>query len=62
MTNSNDELVWHRVAALDELPSGRVKTVTAGTLSMALTNIDGEFSCNGQSLPAPGRAIGRRLH
>ncbi len=58
MTNSNDELVWHRVAALDELPSGRVKTVTAGTLSMALTNIDGEFHAMDNRCPHQGGPLG----
>ena len=37
------KLVWHRVAGTDDLPEGRVKTVTAGTVSMALTHIDGEY-------------------
>ncbi len=58
MTNNNDELVWHRVAALDELPSGRVKTVTAGTLSMALTNIDGEFHAMDNRCPHQGGPLG----
>ena len=31
---------WHRVASLDELPEGRVKTVTVGTLSLALVHFD----------------------
>ncbi len=34
------ELIWHRVASLDELPAGRVKTVTAGNVSLALTHLD----------------------
>ncbi len=58
MTNNNDELVWHRVAASDELPSGRVKTVTAGTLSMALTNIDGEFHAMDNRCPHQGGPLG----
>jgi len=28
-----DKVVWHRVAALDELDDGRVMTVTAGRTS-----------------------------
>ena len=58
MTKSNDERVWHHVAALDELPSGRVKTVTAGTLSMALTNIDGEFHAMDNRCPHQGGPLG----
>ena len=44
MTDSNIQLEWYRVADVDELLSGRVKTVTAGTHSMALTHIDGEYA------------------
>ncbi len=40
MTKSKKQLDWFRVADLDELPSGRVKTVTAGTFSMALTQVN----------------------
>jgi len=43
MTDKNNKLEWHLIAAVDELPEGRVKTVTAGTHSMALTHIDGEY-------------------
>lgn len=28
----SDKLEWHRVAGLDEVPEGRVKTVTAGVI------------------------------
>ena len=44
MNQKQNTLDWSRVADTDELPEGRVKTVTAGTLSMALTHIDGEYS------------------
>jgi len=56
MTTHSEQLEWHRVADLDELPEGRVKTVTTGTHSMALTHIDG------QPLSPPGRAPWRGLH
>ncbi len=44
MSDDDQQLEWFRVVDADELPSGRVMTVTAGTRSMALTNIDGEFT------------------
>jgi nitrite reductase/ring-hydroxylating ferredoxin subunit len=44
MESQNENLKWHRVADIDELPEGRVKTVAAGTHTMALTHIDGEFT------------------
>ncbi len=31
------ELTWHRVAGVEELPEGRVRTVVAGHKSVALT-------------------------
>jgi len=37
----NKRLEWHRIADIDELPEGRVKTVTAGIHSMAPTHVDG---------------------
>ncbi len=55
---SAQELNWHRVANLDELPSGRVKTVTAGVHSMALTNIDGEYSAMDNRCPHQGGPLG----
>jgi hypothetical protein len=44
MANETEQLEWFRVADVDELPPGRVKTVTAGVHSMALTNIEGELT------------------
>ena len=55
---SEQELNWHRVADLDELPSGRVKTVTAGVHSMALTNIDGEYTAMDNRCPHQGGPLG----
>lgn len=43
MSNNDEYLNWYRVADVDELPDGRVKTVTADTHSMALTDIDGKY-------------------
>lgn len=56
MRTDKERLEWHRVAALDELPEGRVKTVTASIHSMALTHIDGEYHAMENRCP---RAIGR---
>ena len=43
MSNNDENLNWYRVADVDALPDGRVKTVTADTHSMALTHIDGKY-------------------
>jgi len=55
---SEQELNWQHVADLDELPAGRVKTVTAGVHSMALTNIDGEYTAMDNRCPHQGGPLG----
>src|SRR4051794_35731233 len=52
------ELHWHRVADLDELPEGRVKTVAAGTHSLALTHVDGEYAALDNHCPHQGGPLG----
>lgn len=54
----SEALEWHRVADLDELPEGRVKTVTAGVHSMALTHIDGEYYAMENRCPHQGGPLG----
>jgi pyruvate oxidase len=58
MNKDDQDRVWHHVADVDELPEGRVKTVTAGTLSMALTHIDGEFIAMDNRCPHQGGPLG----
>jgi thiamine pyrophosphate-dependent acetolactate synthase large subunit-like protein/nitrite reductase/ring-hydroxylating ferredoxin subunit len=58
MTKNNEKPDWYRVADVDELPEGRVKTVTAGTHSMALTHIDGEFFAMENRCPHQGGPLG----
>ncbi len=57
-TDEKTALEWHRVAAADELPSGRVMTVTAGTQSLALTHIDGQFTAMDNRCPHQGGPLG----
>jgi len=58
MTDNNKKLEWYRVADVDELPDGRVKTVTAGIHSMALTHIDGEYHAMDNRCPHQGGPLG----
>lgn len=58
MTVRDAQLVWHRVADLDAVPEGRVQTVTAGTRSMALTHIDGQFTAMDNRCPHQGGPLG----
>ena len=58
MNESTEQLEWYRVADVDELPEGRVKTVTAGTHSMALTHIDGDYTAMDNRCPHQGGPLG----
>ncbi len=51
-------LSWTRVAAPDELPAGRVKTVTVGTRSMALVHYDGQYAAMDNRCPHQGGPLG----
>lgn len=58
MAKQKEKLEWHRVASINELPEGRVKTVTAATQSMALTHIDGEYTAMENRCPHQGGPLG----
>ena len=58
MNMKTEQLNWYRVADSDELPAGRVKTVTVGTHSMALTHIDGKFTAMDNRCPHQGGPLG----
>src|SRR3954466_2783837 len=53
-----DDLLWHRVADLHELPEGRVKTVSAGHHSLALTHYDGRYGALSNRCPHQGGPLG----
>jgi pyruvate oxidase len=52
------EIVWHKVAELDELADGRVKTVVAGRKSLALTHSDGAYGALDNHCPHQGGPLG----
>jgi thiamine pyrophosphate-dependent acetolactate synthase large subunit-like protein/nitrite reductase/ring-hydroxylating ferredoxin subunit len=56
--SNSKELDWYRVADLDALQEGRVKTVGAGTVSMALTHIDGQYTAMDNRCPHQGGPLG----
>ena len=59
MTDSNNsEREWLKVAEVDELPEGRVKTVTAGTRFLALVHFDGQYSAMSNHCPHQGGPLG----
>src|SRR5262249_45130783 len=49
---------WYRVAGLDDLPEGRVATVTAGHHSIALTHWDGRYGAFHNKCPHQGGPLG----
>lgn len=49
---------WHKVAEVDELPEGRVKTVTVGTKSVALTHHKGKYGALNNHCPHQGGPLG----
>ncbi len=52
------ELTWHRVAGVDELPEGRVRTVAAGHKSIALTHHEGRYGALDNRCPHQGGPLG----
>ncbi len=52
------KLRWYRVAAADELPEGRVKTVVAGHKSLALTHYEGKLNALDNACPHQGGPLG----
>jgi len=49
--SDEQSLQWRRVAHVDELPDGRVMTVAAGSLSLALTHVGGAFTAMDNRCP-----------
>jgi pyruvate oxidase len=58
MTTAAGTLVWHKVAEVDELADGRVKTVVAGHKSLALTHVDGRYGALDNRCPHQGGPLG----
>jgi pyruvate oxidase len=59
MSISSDEaLIWHRVLSPDELPEGRVKTVSAGPHTFAITHFDGSYAALSNRCPHQGGPLG----
>src|SRR3954470_20466292 len=58
LTYDEPPTVWHRVADLDELGEGRVKTVVAGHRSVALTHCGGRYGALDNRCPHQGGPLG----
>ena len=55
---SHPDVSWHRVASRDELPEGRVKTVTVDGRWLALTHYRGEYGALDNHCPHQGGPLG----
>ena len=55
---ADQALTWHRVAEPDELPEGRVKSATAGTVTVALIHFQGQFVAMDNRCPHQGGPLG----
>jgi len=51
-------LVWHKVAGLEDLPDGRVMSAKAGNRAIALSHFDGEYAAMDNKCPHQGGPLG----
>lgn len=55
---AEQNLEWHRVAETNQLPEGRVITVTAGRKTLALVHFDGQYAAMDNRCPHQGGPLG----
>jgi pyruvate oxidase len=55
---SEQQLDWISVGQIDDLPEGRVKTVTARTVSICLSHFDGQWAAMDNHCPHQGGPLG----
>ncbi|MGZ6929792.1 MAG: thiamine pyrophosphate-dependent enzyme [Acidimicrobiia bacterium] len=58
MTQDSSAPIWHKVADLDDLPDGRVRTVLAGRHSLALTRVGDAYGALDNHCPHQGGPLG----
>ena len=58
MTDKNNDLVWTRVLAKDELPEGRVTSVTCHNRTLCMTHYQGEYGALDNKCPHQGGPLG----
>ena len=52
------QLIWHKVAELDELPEGRVMSAKAGVRTVALSHFNGQYAAMDNKCPHQGGPLG----
>jgi thiamine pyrophosphate-dependent acetolactate synthase large subunit-like protein/nitrite reductase/ring-hydroxylating ferredoxin subunit len=55
---THPDVSWHKVADLDELPDGRVKTVHVGRRALALSHYNGSYGALDNHCPHQGGPLG----
>lgn len=55
---ASSEFTWHKVADVGEVPDGRVKTITVGRRTFALTHYQGRYGCLDNACPHQGGPLG----
>jgi nitrite reductase/ring-hydroxylating ferredoxin subunit len=55
---SNGGITWYRALSPDELPEGRVKAVTCGETTVAVTHYNGEYAALDNNCPHQGGPLG----
>jgi pyruvate oxidase len=55
---SDEDLSWHKVAEVDELPDGRVKTFTVDNQVYALSHVGEQYGCLDNTCPHQGGPLG----
>ena len=58
MVEGSPDITWHKVAELDEIAEGRVKTVTAAAKSLALVHFEGQYAAMDNHCPHQGGPLG----
>ena len=58
MTDKNSDLVWDKVLSKDELPEGRVTTVSCKNRTLCMSRYKGEYWGTGQQVSPSGRPPG----
>jgi thiamine pyrophosphate-dependent acetolactate synthase large subunit-like protein/nitrite reductase/ring-hydroxylating ferredoxin subunit len=54
----DNSLTWYKVLHKDELPEGRVKSVTAGVTTIAMTHFQGQYGALDNKCPHQGGPLG----
>lgn len=52
-------MAWYKALSPDELPVGRVKAVSCGDTTVAVTHYDGEYAALDNSCPHQGGPLGQ---